>query len=116
MNTVSIEAAGKINLGLKITGIRPDGFHSLESIFSTITLSDTITVSFNSNSNGISLSTSGIFSPSGEANLVWKTASAFLEETGLTGAVHISLHKNIPSPGGLGEKKEPKILKVGWIN
>ena len=102
MKSVTIEAPAKINLGLKITGIRPDGFHSLESIFSTITLVDTMEISFNPDDTGLSLSTSGIFSPPGEANLVWKTARAFFEETQIEGRVHISLQKNIPSPGGLG--------------
>ncbi|MCK5130948.1 MAG: 4-(cytidine 5'-diphospho)-2-C-methyl-D-erythritol kinase [Candidatus Sabulitectum sp.] len=102
MHKISIEAPAKINLGLRITGMRADGFHSLESIFSTVTLSDKIEVSMDRNAAGISLECSGVFSPAGEDNLVWKTAKAFMDETSTTGGVTISLHKSIPSPGGLG--------------
>ncbi len=102
MRRIFIEAPAKINLGLQITGVRPDGFHSLESIFSTVTLSDKIEVSLNPETTGISLECSGILSPPGKANLVWKTAKIFMDKTTVRGGVGISLHKSIPSPGGLG--------------
>ena len=102
MNRVSIDAPAKINLGLEITGLRTDGFHSLQSIFATVTLADTIEIFLNRDTSGIYLECSGIPSPAGEANLVWKTAKLFMEETSTTGGLNISLHKRIPSPGGLG--------------
>lgn len=104
MHRVSIEAPAKINLGLRIIGVRSDGFHSLESIFSTVTLTDEITVSFNSRTSGISLACTGIPSPADEKNLVWRAAQAFIDENRINSSngISITLHKNIPSPGGLG--------------
>lgn len=104
MQSVTISAFAKINLGLRITGLRPDGFHSLESIFSTVTLSDKITVSANPSSAGISLECTGIPSPADKSNLVWRAAQTFLKTAGMEEQVGVSitLHKNIPSPGGLG--------------
>jgi len=102
MNSVSLEAPAKINLGLRITGIRPDGFHSIESVFSSVTLCDHLTVSLCSNDSGVSLICSGIPSPADRTNLAFKAASMFIDESGYRGGISISLHKNIPSPGGLG--------------
>ncbi len=102
IKSIRINAPAKINLGLRIKALRDDGFHSLESIFSRVTLYDNITVSVNSNTSGVSLKCSGIHSPAGKSNLVWKTAESFIEAASLRCGVSVNLHKNIPSPGGLG--------------
>ncbi len=104
MQTLAVEAPAKLNLGLEIAGVRSDGFHELRSIFSTVSLSDSLTVSIEYGVSGINLRCSGIPSPEGKSNLVWMAAEAFLEAAGISKntAATISLHKNIPSPGGLG--------------
>ncbi len=102
MSSISISAPAKLNLGLFITGVRPDGFHSLESIFSTVTLEDRVSVSFDPGNHGIHLKCTGIPSPEDSSNIAWKAADLFAEKTGIRGAISINLHKNIPSPGGLG--------------
>ncbi|MDO5440456.1 MAG: hypothetical protein Q4F12_02835 [Erysipelotrichaceae bacterium] len=38
-------AYGKINLSLNITGVREDGYHTLESIFLPLNFYDEITIS-----------------------------------------------------------------------
>ncbi|MCD6587813.1 MAG: 4-(cytidine 5'-diphospho)-2-C-methyl-D-erythritol kinase [Candidatus Fermentibacteraceae bacterium] len=104
MRKLLVEAPAKLNLGLEITGLRSDGFHELKSIFSTVSLSDSLTVSVNQGVSGVKLQCSGIPSPGNKNNLVWMAAEAFLEAAGIsdTTAVSISLRKSIPSPGGLG--------------
>ena len=39
-----LRAPAKVNLGLRITGRRPDGYHELESIFVPLDLADTVSV------------------------------------------------------------------------
>ncbi len=102
MRSVTLKAPAKLNLGLRITGILPNGFHSLESVFSAITLADEVEVAISDGSRGTSLRCTGFPSPEGPSNLVWKAAELFRAETGYTGSIYIRLHKNIPSPGGLG--------------
>lgn len=104
MRQLLVEAPAKLNLGLEITGIRSDGFHELKSIFSTVSLSDSLTVSVDPGVSGIKLQCSGVASPDNKTNLVWMAAEAFLKAAGISEntAVTVSLHKNIPSPGGLG--------------
>jgi len=41
---VTIGSFAKINLGLRIGGLRPDGFHDLRTIYQTIALHDVIRV------------------------------------------------------------------------
>ena len=41
---VRLRAHAKINLDLRILGVRPDGYHELRTIFQTIALHDVVTV------------------------------------------------------------------------
>ena len=43
--TVSVPSFAKINLGLRIGALRPDGFHELRTVYQTIALHDVIRVS-----------------------------------------------------------------------
>ena len=42
MVTVSIRAHAKINLDLRVLGMRTDGFHELRTVFQALALHDTI--------------------------------------------------------------------------
>ena len=42
--TVTVRSFAKINLGLCIGGLRPDGFHDLRTVYQTIALHDIIRV------------------------------------------------------------------------
>jgi hypothetical protein len=41
---ISIPSFAKINLGLKIGAVRPDGFHELRTIYQTLALHDVVRV------------------------------------------------------------------------
>ena len=45
-NSARLRTLAKINLDLRVIARRPDGFHELRTIFQTISLSDTIDISF----------------------------------------------------------------------
>ncbi len=104
MQSLLIKAPAKLNLGLQVLGIRSDGFHSLESVFAKISLYDSIKMELTLKASEIKLECTGVSSPADKTNIIWKAAELFLLKTGYKSkyGVSISLHKTIPSPGGLG--------------
>lgn len=96
-----MEAYAKINLTLDITGRDQRGYHLLSSVFSEVSLSDTVTIS--RGESGITLSCSDPRIPTDDRNLCVKAAKAFLNGFGLLKEnFHIDLIKRIPSCAGLG--------------
>ena len=97
---ITIKAYAKINLSLDITGKRPDGYHTLCSVFQTVGVFDRLTLTKTGADTPLSLScdTEGV--PCDARNLVWKAAAALLGDTpkGLTA----HLEKHIPSQAGMG--------------
>ena len=95
-----LEAYAKINIGLRIIERRADGFHSIETIFHRIRLSDTLTLE--PAASGIRLTCTDPTVPSDRTNLCWRAVEALQAEcrTDLGAVMH--LHKRIPSGAGLG--------------
>ena len=100
---IKVQCPAKINLTLKITGKRDDGFHNIESIMQTISLFDYLTISaFSSEKFEIKLSGTSNEIPYNEKNLVHKAAVLFIERTNLTPhKIDIFIEKNIPVAAGL---------------
>jgi 4-diphosphocytidyl-2-C-methyl-D-erythritol kinase len=90
----------KINLGLRIRGKRPDGYHNLESIFIPVNgLTDILEIvpSEKDNFQVSGLAIDGPF----ESNLVFKALQLLRAEKEI-GGCHIHLHKLLPMGAGLG--------------
>ena len=96
-----IKAPAKLNLRLKITGRRPDGYHELISIMIPIDLFDLLELKVIRQSR-IRLSCEGLPVPTDKNNLVYRAALSFLSETGIQEGLAIKLIKNIPVGAGLG--------------
>jgi len=103
MKTIKIKCPAKINLNLKITGKRDDGFHNIESIMQTINLFDYLTISAENNfKNEIILTGNSNEIPYDEHNLVYKAVKLFLEITKVENQkISINIEKNIPVAAGL---------------
>jgi len=91
---MDVQAYAKINLGLRVTAKRADGYHDIETIFQTISLHDTLTFT---SAERLTLTCDAPGIPTDERNLVLRAARA-------AGAppVAIALQKRIPAGGGLG--------------
>ena len=89
----------KINLGLYILNKRTDGFHSIETCFYPIPLTDILELI---PSASLMFTSSGNPIPgNANSNLCIKTYEAIKKIQNIP-AVHIHLHKNIPIGAGLG--------------
>lgn len=105
--TLTIEAPAKINLHLQVGKLRSDGYHDLLSLMHLVDLSDRVSLRMEGKGGTVELE--GNFDCRKEDNLLYKAASAYLQERqkrvpnaspapGLT----ISCLKRIPAGGGLG--------------
>lgn len=99
---VSVTAFAKVNLGLEVLGRRPDGFHELASIMQCVTIADTVRLARAARGIRLSVRGAGRGIPAGPKNLCWRAARMFLDETGFSGGVRITLTKRVPSGAGLG--------------
>ena len=76
---MKVQCPAKINLTLKVTGKRPDGFHNIESIMQTISLYDYLTIDVEKSENfEINLSGNSTEIPYNEKNLVYKAVMLFI--------------------------------------
>lgn len=87
----------KINIGLNIVSKRQDGYHNLETLFYPIDWKDVLEIipakQFNFSSTGVDIS--------GSQNSCEKAYYLLKKDFDIS-AVHIHLHKNIPTGAGLG--------------
>ncbi len=104
MKKVIINSPAKINLFLKVTGKRPDGYHDIYTIFQKVSLFDKVEICANTKvqSNTIELECSDPEIAADNTNLAWIAAELFLDKSGAEGSVSIKLHKKIPAGAGLG--------------
>ncbi|HEY2104708.1 MAG TPA: 4-(cytidine 5'-diphospho)-2-C-methyl-D-erythritol kinase [Candidatus Binataceae bacterium] len=93
----------KINLFLRITGRRPDGYHELDSLFLPVSLFDRIVIEAGqADSIAVPIRCNWPEIPLDDNNLAVRAARLFLEHSGLRWRVKIDLHKQIPAGAGLG--------------
>jgi 4-diphosphocytidyl-2-C-methyl-D-erythritol kinase len=100
---VRVKAYAKVNLSLKVLAKRPDGYHEIESLMQSVSLSDVI--SLEPALSGITLTTNNPDLPGDEKNLAYKAAGLFFTELEKKGFEHngitIKLEKHIPMAAGL---------------
>ena len=103
MSCIKVQCPAKINLTLKITGKRDDGFHNIESIMQAISLYDYLTITVEPSENfSVNLSGNSTEIPYNEKNLVYKATELYLNEIHDKN-YHITalIDKNIPVAAGL---------------
>ena len=69
---LTVRAHAKVNLDLRVLGVRPDGYHELRTVFQTIELHDTLVCAERPGPFTLKCRTSGI--PLDSENLIWKAA------------------------------------------
>ncbi len=98
-----VRSHAKINLGLAIGPPRPDGFHSLVTVYQTLEAHDLLTVTARpAPSTNLRLTSNDSRVPTDSRNTVWKMISLALDELRITADVSIHIEKRLPVQGGLG--------------
>ena len=98
-----VRSYSKINLGLAIGAPRPDGFHSLATLYQTLALHDIVTVSATpACQTRIILRSNDPRVPCDGRNTAWKMVEKTLAQLGRTAHVEVHIQKNLPIQGGMG--------------
>lgn len=107
----------KINLGLSITGKRPDGYHNLETVFYPVALEDALEIRTNPEAQQkFTLHQHGMeIAGNPENNLVVK-AYLLLDKEFHLPPVEIHLYKHIPSGAGLGGGSSDAAFMLKLLN
>ncbi|WCJ20560.1 4-diphosphocytidyl-2-C-methyl-D-erythritol kinase chloroplastic [Euphorbia peplus] len=92
----------KINVFLRITNKRDDGYHDLASLFHVISLGDTIKFSLSPSKATDRLSTNVSGVPLDDRNLIIKALNLYRKKTGTDQFFWIHLDKKVPTGAGLG--------------
>src|SRR3982750_3356332 len=100
---LSVRAHAKVNLDLRVLGVRADGYHELRTVFQTIELHDTLVCTEHAGPFTLKCRTPGV--PLDASNLVWKAAAALWTALGRSGEIRdavIQIDKKVPVQAGLG--------------
>jgi 4-diphosphocytidyl-2-C-methyl-D-erythritol kinase len=100
---LTVRAHAKVNLDLRVLGVRADGFHELRTVFQAIELHDTLVCTDTPGPFTLRCRTPGV--PLDGDNLVWKAAAALWTALGRGGDIRdavIQIDKKIPVEAGLG--------------
>lgn len=92
----------KINVFLRITGKREDGYHELASLFHVISLGDKIKFSLAPSKSNDRLSTNAPGVPLDDRNLIIKALNLYRKKTGTDNFFWVHLDKSVPTGAGLG--------------
>jgi 4-diphosphocytidyl-2-C-methyl-D-erythritol kinase len=98
---MKLRAPAKVNLSLRILSRRPDGFHDLESLVTTVSLADEITVDTRIG-QGVTVKCDDPTIPENDSNLAAVAARQFHSHSGIRFQANINITKRIPAGAGLG--------------
>ncbi|MDR1667965.1 MAG: 4-(cytidine 5'-diphospho)-2-C-methyl-D-erythritol kinase [Bacteroidales bacterium] len=106
----------KINIGLWVTGKRPDGYHDIVTVFYPVALCDTLEIELSGNEKpAFSCAGTGLMHEPPAENLCCKAYRLLDEAYGLPPA-RISLHKHIPTGAGLGGGSSDAAFTLRTLN
>jgi 4-diphosphocytidyl-2-C-methyl-D-erythritol kinase len=104
-----VKAPGKVNVSLGVGPLRPDGYHSVASVYLAVSLYEEvaatstetpgITVSINPAST---LDLDDVDIPLDERNLAYKAAAIMADVSEHPTGVHLEITKRVPVAGGMG--------------
>jgi 4-diphosphocytidyl-2-C-methyl-D-erythritol kinase len=91
----------KINLHLAVGDVRPDGYHELMTLFHSVSVYDTVTITA---APQLTIEIRGDEAgdlPADHRNLAWQAAAALADRHGIEPEVHIEIEKSIPVAAGM---------------
>jgi 4-diphosphocytidyl-2-C-methyl-D-erythritol kinase len=118
MRKRTLLSPAKINLSLRVTGRRVDGYHLIESLFVPVTLFDDLEITFarRGSDSTIEVTSTTPQVPSGSANLIFRAADIMRRRSGRSFSLTVRLIKRIPVGSGLGGGSSNAATILGFLN
>jgi 4-diphosphocytidyl-2-C-methyl-D-erythritol kinase len=101
MGSSAWPAPAKLNLFLRITGRRPDGYHLLQTVFQLLDWGDTVHVRLRAD-GGLGRAGGDTAGLPEDQDLLVRAARLLKQATGARGGAWLSVDKRIPLGGGFG--------------
>lgn len=107
--TVRVKAPGKVNVSLAVGPLRPDGYHSVASVYLAVSLYEEVAATSTA-TPGITISLSpestldldDVDIPLDSSNLAYKAAAIMADVSEHATGVHLEITKRVPVAGGMG--------------
>ncbi len=115
MKSLTLKAYAKINVGLRITGQRDDGYHSIKTLYQTVNIYDEVKLNLK-DEQGVTFNWQGEKVPDGGDNICSKAANSFFEFIGEEKGVNIELEKTLPVGSGLGGGSSDAACVIRGLN
>lgn len=110
-----VKAPAKINLTLDVLYKRPDNYHEVEMIMTTVDLADRI--GLESRADGqIKIISTDRFVPNDERNFAYQAAKLLKDTYGITEGVSIKIDKEIPIAAGLAGGSSDAAATLRGLN
>ncbi|MDP4085440.1 MAG: 4-(cytidine 5'-diphospho)-2-C-methyl-D-erythritol kinase [Bacillota bacterium] len=110
-----VKAPAKINLSLDVLHKRPDGYHEVEMIMTTIDLADRVELCL-LDENKIDIFSHNRFVPDDHRNLAYQAAQLLKERYQIKKGVSIAIEKNIPVAAGLAGGSSDAAATLRGLN
>jgi 4-diphosphocytidyl-2-C-methyl-D-erythritol kinase len=112
--SLHVRSFAKINVGLRIGPLRPDGFHTLLTVYQTIDWCDGIHLELLPKA-GIEIRCQDSRVPTDASNTCWRVAEKTLAALNSSRGVRIEIEKHLPVQGGLGAASSNAIATMTGI-
>ncbi len=99
--SITVRSFAKINLGLRIGGVRNDGFHELRTVYQTIALHDNVRLSIE-RGIGVEIRCQDPRVPTDQSNTCYRIVERTIDALEVRGHVIVEIDKRLPVQGGLG--------------
>ena len=109
------KAPAKINLSLDVLHKRPDGYHEVEMVMTTIDLADRVELSTRKD-GVIHIVSHNRFVPDDNRNLAYQAVQILKEKYSITDGVSISITKTIPVAAGLAGGSSDAAATLRGLN
>jgi len=114
MKSITLKAPAKINLSLKLLGVRPDDFCEISTLMQAVSLYDEITIE--KMESGLVLSCNDSNVPLNSDNTVARAWAALCQLTGAELGAKIHIAKRIPIGSGLGGGSSDAASAIKGLN